>query len=40
MKIPEALARGLPTVVTAFGGSRDFSHEETSLPVAPRWHEP
>jgi GT2 family glycosyltransferase/glycosyltransferase involved in cell wall biosynthesis len=34
MKILDALACGLPTVVTDFGGSTDFCNEETTLPVA------
>ena len=34
MKILDALACGLPTVATAFGGTTDFCTEETSLPVA------
>jgi GT2 family glycosyltransferase len=34
MKILDALACGLPTVVTDFGGSTDFCSEETALLVA------
>ena len=34
MKILDALACGLPTIVTDFGGSRDFCTRQTSLPVA------
>jgi GT2 family glycosyltransferase len=34
MKILDALACGLPTVVTDFGGSKDFCSAETSLLVA------
>lgn len=34
MKILDALACGLPTVATDFGGSRDFCSVETALPLA------
>ncbi len=34
MKILDALACGLPTIVSDFGGSRDFCTEQNALPVA------